>query len=347
MADAQPPEGQSEGPPSGQAGSEGTAAERDTDQTKDARLPWYRVVAAAVLLLAAIGLVLWLFLARPDSLAHTAVLILLAGAACGGFAVSLPARLRKVLVPLAIVAGTVIGVLAAVLAIPDRTEPAHPLPSLQSPTSPSPSASAATEVLFDDFNSPADDKWTLSGGPDPKQLSKQIYTAGGRLHLVVSPENSAEGADAELKAKLPSDWTITKISVKMTLERQYGKSDGAAYLSILSFEERENRAWMGPGGENQNLPMLGFCRGVEDGCEGEGEDQHEIRLGQQYQIEAIATRKDSNSKRYLTFHVIGHEDWEAYVKPDAGEIRSFRFYVSSDPKRDFHVTVDEIRITYV
>jgi hypothetical protein len=124
VADAQSPDGQSEVPRSGQAEgqdhgeSEGTAVKKDAVQTKDARLPWYRVVAAAVLLLVAIGLVLWLFMRPPDSLAAKASLVVAAAVAFGAGVVCLPLGLRHRLGTFAIVAGTFAGVMAAILAIP-------------------------------------------------------------------------------------------------------------------------------------------------------------------------------------------------------------------------------------
>jgi hypothetical protein len=286
---------------------------------------------------------------------------LLAALSAGAAAWLLAARTSPRLKSAIVVGVTVIALIAAVLAIPradsgDGNGIQSPSSSAASsppaPSRSSPSTRSPTEVPFDDFNSKLqDDKnWTLSPvyDSDPKQLPKQIYTEGGKLHLKVSPENSPTGANAELKAKFPSEWTITKISVKMTLERQQGKSDGGAYLSISSFEDRENRAWMGPGGDNQDVPMLGYkhCPQFDTGCR--NIDQHQIPVGEEYQIEAVATRTpDTRDKRYLNFHVTGHEDWGAYAPPDSGEIRSFRFYLFSDAKRDFHVSVDEVIITYI
>jgi hypothetical protein len=152
VADTQPPEGQSEGPPSGQAEgqdqgqSEGTAVKNDADQTKDGRLPWYRVVAAAVLLLAAIGFVLWLFVRPPDSFPVAASLVVAAAVAFGAGAVCLPSGLRKRLGTFAFVAGTSAAIVAAVLAIPTRPSPAPGSGETsgsesQSSSSPSPSPS--------------------------------------------------------------------------------------------------------------------------------------------------------------------------------------------------------------
>jgi hypothetical protein len=130
VPDAQPPESQSEGPLSGQAEgqdqreSEGNAVKKDADQTKDARLPWYRVIAAAVLLLAAIGFVLWLFVRPPDSFPIAASLVVATAVAFGAGAVCLPSGLRKRLGTFAFVAGTSAAVVAAVLAIPARPSPA-------------------------------------------------------------------------------------------------------------------------------------------------------------------------------------------------------------------------------
>ena len=112
VANAQPPEGQSEGPPSGRAEgqdqgeTEGIAVKKDADRTTAGRLPWYRVVAAAVLFLAAIGLVLWLFVRPPDSFPVAASLVVAAAVAFGAGAVCLPSGVRKRLGTFAFVAGT-------------------------------------------------------------------------------------------------------------------------------------------------------------------------------------------------------------------------------------------------
>jgi hypothetical protein len=93
-------------------------------------------------------------------------------------------------------------------------------------------------------------------GSDEKQLPHQIYTKDGRLNLEVSPANSAGGVNVELRAKLPSERVIQKISMKMALVSQKGGSDGAAYLIVSSAKGRENRLWMGPDGDSE--PTLGY-----------------------------------------------------------------------------------------
>ena len=94
-----------------------------TQTIQDARHLWFRVVAAAVLLLLAIGLGLWLLAPRePDySFAAKASLVVAAAVAFGAGAVCLPLGLRHRLGTFAIVAGTFAGLLATVLAIPDRS----------------------------------------------------------------------------------------------------------------------------------------------------------------------------------------------------------------------------------
>jgi hypothetical protein len=372
LAVAEPPEGQAEGQAEAHAEerdqteneaedagqTEGTGKPQDAVPLEEPRRDLSRTDGSLLLAVAA-GCLIWLILDRSLPLAGIAFLAAVAALATGAFAkFFLPSQLSPGTQRFKTVAIGVLTLILALLAIPLRGHESigQPGPSSEAPSTaatsppatPLPATPSPTEVLFDDFNSEtlADDKWTLSPlpGSDPKQLHKQIYTAGGKLHLVVSPENSATRVRAELKARFPSDWAITKISVKMTLERQRGTSTGAAYLSISSFEDRENRAWMGPDDE-RDLPLLGFCQRSPDACD--IVDQYEISLGQEYQIEAVATQKDSNSKRHLNFHVAEHEDWEAYAPPDSGEIRSFRFVLSSNPKKDFHVTVDEIRITYI
>jgi hypothetical protein len=198
VADAQESEGQTEGPPSGQAegqdqgGSEGIAVKNDVDRTKDGRLPWYRVIAAAVLILAAIGLVLWLFVRPPYSFAANASLVLAAAIAFGGGAVCLPLGLRHRLGTFAIVAGTFAGILAAILAIPNRaslptsTETLGRSPSQSPPPSPSPSELEpfTTNIRFGQVLAPCEgfavNEKLLRSMPKPKDVNAEwAYGNGG------------------------------------------------------------------------------------------------------------------------------------------------------------------------
>ena len=111
MADAKPPEGQSEG--QAQVGTEGPPQNREGVQ-KDARHFWLRVAGAGVLLLLAIGLVLWLFVDPPDSFAAKVSIVVAAAFICGVGAVCLPLGLRNRLGTFGIVAATSAGILAAV-----------------------------------------------------------------------------------------------------------------------------------------------------------------------------------------------------------------------------------------
>jgi hypothetical protein len=95
-------------------------AVKDADQTKDTRFRWHRVAAAGVLLLVALGLVVWLFVRPPDSFGVTASVVVAAAIIFGAGAVCLPSGLRKRLGTFAFVAGTSAAVVAAVLAIPAR-----------------------------------------------------------------------------------------------------------------------------------------------------------------------------------------------------------------------------------
>jgi hypothetical protein len=147
VTDAQPPEGQ----PAGRNGdgksqdqeSEGIAVKKDAELTTDRRLPWYRLAAAAVLLLVAIGLVLWLFARPPHSFAVMATLVVAAAVAFGGSAVCLPLGLRRRLGTFTLVAGTTAAILAAVLAIPDRSPASSGSDQSNGPARPTSTPSAA------------------------------------------------------------------------------------------------------------------------------------------------------------------------------------------------------------
>jgi hypothetical protein len=214
----QTPERQSEGPPNGQAEnqdqaeSEGTAV-KDADQTKDRRLRWYRVAAAGVLLLVALGLVVWLFVRPPDSFEVTASVVVAVALIFGAGAVCLPPGLRQRLGTFAFVAGTSAAILAAVLAIPDRPlvssgsdESKGPASESPPPASPSPEPDPFTAKLkFGPRGSPCeglvvhkkllrplskmkpediDAKWAYESG-GATQDGKMILTIQGRSPTAV------------------------------------------------------------------------------------------------------------------------------------------------------------------
>jgi hypothetical protein len=133
VVDAQPPNVQPEGPPQG--GTEGPPQNRDTDQ-KDNRHFWFRVAAAGVLLLLAIGFVLWLFVDPPNSFAARVSIVVAAALICGVGVVCLPLGLRNRLGTFGIVAATSAGILAAVLAIPGTSPVSGSRESSPSPSPP-------------------------------------------------------------------------------------------------------------------------------------------------------------------------------------------------------------------
>jgi hypothetical protein len=156
VADAKPPESQSEGPPNGQGQPQnqgkrdGTAVKEDADQAKNTRLRPYRVGGAGVLFVVALGLVGWLFVRPPGSFAVTASVVVAAAVIFGAGAVLLPSGMRKRLGTFAFVAGTMAAVVAAVLAIPARPSPAtgSGTSNGSSTSQPPESSSAPDEVPF-------------------------------------------------------------------------------------------------------------------------------------------------------------------------------------------------------
>jgi hypothetical protein len=187
---------------------------------------------------------------------------------------------------------------------------------------------------------------------DRTQLPNQIYTKDGKLHLVVTPKNSATEVNVEVKSILPRDKAIKKISMKMALVRQDGHSDGAGYLITSNTRGRENRVWMGP---NWNAsPTLGYyiCEDENEKVlcrEKEGAELYQYALdeGVEYSVEAVMD-ESVDQGRDLNFTVIEHSGVEnsSANAPSGGPIKNFKFYLFSDPGRDFHMTVDDILITY-
>jgi hypothetical protein len=153
VADAEPPKGQPEGRTNGKAENQdhgesaSIAAKKPADQTKDTSLRWYRVAAAGVLILVALGLVVLLFVRPPDSFGVTASVVIAAAAAFGAGALCLPLGVRHRLGTFAIVAGTFAGILAAILAIPERPSLPTSTETLSRPPSQSPLPSPAPSEL--------------------------------------------------------------------------------------------------------------------------------------------------------------------------------------------------------
>jgi hypothetical protein len=297
------------------------------------------------LVLVFLGSLIWLFLGWPLPFRLAVVLIVAAGSAAAVFAAfyipnHLDERLKR---GLAAGAG-IITLVATVFAVPGLVQGAA---NPQSTGSQSPSPA---DVLFDDFNSENLDpnKWTMAplNTADPLTLRDQIFVKDGKLHLKVSADYfRSDRVDAELRANVPSDWIISKISIKMTLESQVGSNDGTAYLSISSVQDRESRIGMGRNRESEPTLDYVFCDQMDANCH--YLEQHKVERRHEYQIEAVASRKNPDSNQMgLDFNVAEHKDWSKYATPDSGNIRSFRFYLYSDPEADLDVTVDDVRITY-
>jgi hypothetical protein len=153
VADQQQPVGQGEVPPNGDGnGQTKGGTEGDTSGNEDSRVSRGHVVGLVLLLAGAIGILLRLFLDRPESLAVTSALVVLASSLLGVF-VFFVIKLLPVNVygPLAAVVGVAVTsgtLIATLLTIPRETEPqvsgtpATPAPastSSSSPPSPSPS----------------------------------------------------------------------------------------------------------------------------------------------------------------------------------------------------------------
>lgn len=282
-----------------------------------------RTASAVVLIALFMAGAAWLLIDRPVSLLVTVVVGLILSAIAGVFAVFfVPRKLGPGAQRFAIVSLACMTLIATVLAIPIVQRESR-FPS----------------KLFDDFDTGLN-KWILtsSDGNDP-QMSGQVYT-DGKLHLEVTPSNSFDGVNATLTPML-ANRPIRRISMNMALVRQVGGSDGAAYLIISSEKGREHRLWMGPNGAGE--PTLGYYICHVGTCHQRSEaitdQQYPIKIGNQLRVDAFV-----NQAGGLQFNVNG--DPLASTPPDREPITNFKFYLFSDPERDFHVTVDEVRIAY-
>jgi hypothetical protein len=146
-----------------------------------------------VLLLVALGLVVWLFVDPPDSFAAKASLVVAAAITFAAGAVCLPLGLRHRLGTFAIVAGTFAGILAAVLAIPGgpalRSGSGAPNGASGSPSPPpSPSPSElepfTTNIRFGQALAPCEgfavNEKLLRSMPKPKDVNAEwAYGNGG------------------------------------------------------------------------------------------------------------------------------------------------------------------------
>jgi hypothetical protein len=264
---------------------------------------------------------IWVLLAPPPSRAGIVLLLAIAGILAGSASVVLPFRSQAVRV-VGVAAG-VMALLAAILAIPFGI-----LPPRQS----------TKEILFDDFRHGLD-KWTVTvaKGSNPVALG-QIHANDGKLHLGVL--NNSDEVKATLWPKLPSGKTITKISMKMSLVRQEGNSDGAAYLNVLSAQGRNQRLWMGPDGDGN--PALGYyiCNvGLCTDRDSQYLSQYSLIKEHEYTVEALL-----NPEGGLQFNV--SEQPSASAERDLAPMTNFAFELAGNPKSNFEVTIDDVRITY-
>jgi hypothetical protein len=309
------------------------------------RKDYVRIVVAALLLLASITVAVRLFVDRPETPLGLLVRISLYAVSFAAGAVAIPPVLRTKLVLFVVIAAGAAGLLATLLAVVPTLPPPSPPSEPPSPSGGPSKTEPPTEEPFDDFSGDLNlNKWTLTRlqGSDEKQVPHQIYTKVGRLNLEVSPANSAHGVNVELRAKLPADRSIRKISMKMALVSQKGGSDGAAYLIVSSARGRENRLWMGPNGDNE--PTLGYyiCENEKSLChrrkESITDQQYPLEKGREFLVEVVADPDGD-----LHFDVIDHS---SALAPGGGPIKNFRLYLFSDADRSFHVTVDDVKIAY-
>jgi hypothetical protein len=292
---------------------------RGEDQKQASRA---RVIGGIALLVIASATAIWVLLSPPPSRAGVVLLLAIAGFLGGSASVVL--AFKGPAVRVVGVAAAIIAVLAAVLAIPFGILPTH---------------QSTKEVLLDDFRHGLD-KWTVTTaeGPDPVALG-QIHANDGRLHLGVL--NNSDAVKATLWPKLPPGKTITKISMKMSLVRQEGNSDGAAYLNVLSAQGRNQRLWMGP--DEDGNPALGYyiCNvGLCPDRDPQYLSQHSLIKEHEYTVDALL-----NPEGGLQFNV--SEQPSASAERDLAPMTNFAFELAGDPKSNFEVTIDDVRITYI
>jgi hypothetical protein len=102
---------------------------------------------------------------------------------------------------------------------------------------------------------------------------------------------------------------------------------------------REDRLWMGSYSDGQ--PSLGYYTCQNGPCS-QGTDyttqQYPVEKGREYGVNASVDQSGS-----LHFRAVENSSATA---PNFGPISNFRFYLFSEPKRNFHVTVDNVWVTY-
>jgi hypothetical protein len=158
VVDKQRPGAPAEGPVDGlvEVQPEGST-EGNTAQNEDVRVPRKRVVLVMLLLVAAVGILVRLFVDRPDSLAVTAALVALASALLGAFSFFLikllPDKTFGTLawvVGVAVTSGTLIATLLTVpIGGPPDPSPTSPFtpPQTSSPPPPPPAAAPKKQTV--------------------------------------------------------------------------------------------------------------------------------------------------------------------------------------------------------
>jgi hypothetical protein len=100
---------------------------------------------------------------------------------------------------------------------------------------------------------------------------------------------------------------------------------------------------MGPNGDNE--PTLGYyiCENEKSLChqrkESNTDQQYPLEKGREFMVEAVADPDGD-----LHFDVIDHS---SALAPGGGPIKNFKLYLFSDADRSLHVTVDDVKVTYI
>lgn len=192
------------------------------------------------------------------------------------------------------------------------------------------------EILFDNFNDPNIDtkKWEVL-------TSKEVppYVANGKLHFKVTQSDGQGNLSANLRAMLQGP--ITDVRFELTLVNSERESTGGEYTKVFSEGGRQHKLVLRPTGSDS--PNLDYYICDKAACDNHtyNDFRHEyrrpIRARQPYQVHI---HQDNHG---WMFEVEGFPPVTAPGEDGPIARLEFALFSHGNP---FHITVDNVRVTY-
>lgn len=256
-------------------------------------------------------------------------------ATAGGRRTSLFAALKGGRLKTAAELATILSLVVAIIAVVQTSGSSNPTPATapgQDPTDASPEF-----IMFDDFNGSEinTSKWKVSTS---KENTDPPYVKNGKLHLRVTQQDGKGNLSTNLQARLQGA-AITNVSFEMALEFRKEGSAGGGYAKVLSEGGRQHKLALKPGSGSPNFNYY-ICE--KTACSDKYDDfdhprSDPIRAEQTYLVHIY---QDDHG---WIFEVDGFPPVPAPGEDGPIDSLEFSLFSHGEP---FHVTVDNVRVTY-